>query len=124
MALQQQDSDDDEETGAPAAASYESKSGGIVDVLNSMKENADGEVADRRKGEGDARANLNLLKVSLEGKIGADTKDLDEEKSAIAEATSGDKVFGLINDMISKLEKEAEDNAGEKAQYAARDPGH
>jgi len=87
--VQSQDSDDDEETGAPAAATYESKSGGIVDVLNSMKEKAEGELADLRKAEGDARANFNMLKGSLEGKIGADTKDLDEEKSAIAEATSG-----------------------------------
>ena len=59
-----------------------------------------------------------------EGKVGADTKDKDDEKSAIAEATSGGKVFGFVNDTISKLEKEAEDAAGEKAQYAARDPGH
>ena len=87
--LQSQDDDDDEETGAPAAASYESKSGGIVDVLNSMKEKAEGELADLRKAEGDARGNFNMLKGSLEGKIGADTKDLDEEKSAIAEATQG-----------------------------------
>jgi len=87
--VQSQDSDDDDETGAPAAASYESKSGGIVDVLNSMKDKAQGELDDLRKAEGDARANFNMLKGSLEGKIGADTKDLDDEKSAIAEATSG-----------------------------------
>jgi len=87
--VQSQDSDDDDETGAPAAAAYESKSGGIVDVLNSMKEKAEGELSDLRKAEGDARANFNMLKGSLEGKIGADTKDLDEEKSAIAEATQG-----------------------------------
>jgi chromosome segregation ATPase len=84
--LQSQDDDDDEETGAPAAAAYESKSGGIVDVLNSMKEKAEGELADLRKAEGAAQQNFNMLKGSLEGKIGADTKDLDGEKSAIAEA--------------------------------------
>jgi len=87
--IQSQDSDDDDETGAPAAASYENKSGGIVDVLNGMKDKAQGELDDLRKAEGDARANFNMLKGSLEGKIGADTKDLDDEKSAIAEATSG-----------------------------------
>jgi hypothetical protein len=54
-----------------------------------MKEKAEGELSDLRKAEGDARANFNMLKGSLEGKIGADTKDLDEEKSAIAEATQG-----------------------------------
>merc|ERR1719327_1586952 len=87
--LQSQDDDDDDETGAPAAATYENKSGGIVDVLNGMKEKAEAELADLRKAEGDARANFNMLKGSLEGKIGADTKDLDEEKAAIAEATQG-----------------------------------
>jgi chromosome segregation ATPase len=87
--LQSQDDDDDEETGAPAAATYESKSGGIVDVLNSMKEKAESELADLRKAEGAARQNFNMLKSSLEGKIAADTKDLDEEKSAIAEANQG-----------------------------------
>merc|ERR1719238_846889 len=86
-ALLQSQDDDDEETGAPAAATYESKSGGIVDVLNSMKEKAEGELADLRKAEGEARQNFNMLKGSLEGKIGADTKDKDEETSAIAEAT-------------------------------------
>jgi len=85
--LQSQDSDDDDETGAPAAATYENNSGGIVEVLNGMKEKAEGELSDLRKAEGNARANFNMLKGSLEGKIGADTKDLDEEKSAIAEAT-------------------------------------
>merc|ERR1719198_2027841 len=87
--LQSQDDDDDDETGAPAAATYESKSGGIVDVLNGMKDKAQGELDDLRKAEGDARANFNMLKGSLEGKIGADNKDLDEEKAAIAEATQG-----------------------------------
>jgi hypothetical protein len=87
--LQSQDDDDDEETGAPAAATYESKSGGIVDVLNNMKEKAEGELADLRKAEGAALQNFNMLKSSLEGKIAADTKDLDGEKSAIAEATQG-----------------------------------
>jgi len=87
--LQSQDNDDDDDTGAPAAAAYESKSGGIVDVLNGMKDKAQGELDDLRKAEGDARANFNMLKGSLEGKIGADNKDLDEEKSAIAEATQG-----------------------------------
>merc|ERR1719198_209537 len=87
--LQSQDDDDDEETGAPAAANYKSSSGGIVDVLNGMKDKAEGELADLRKAEGDARANFNMLKGSLEGKIGADNKDLDGEKTAIAEATQG-----------------------------------
>jgi len=87
--LQSQNEDDDDDTGAPAAASYKSSSGGIVDVLNGMKDKAQGELDDLRKAEADAQANFNMLKGSLEGKIGADSKDLDEEKSAIADAENG-----------------------------------
>jgi chromosome segregation ATPase len=73
--------DDDDETGSPAASSYESHSGGIVDVLNGMKEKAEGELAELRKAEANAQQNFNMLKGSLDGQIAADTKDMDEEKS-------------------------------------------
>jgi len=86
--LQSQDDDDDEETGAPAAATYETgRSIPIEDVLKGMKDKAEGELADLRKAETDALHNFNMLKGSLEGKMAADSKDLDEEKSAAAEAT-------------------------------------
>jgi len=75
------DDDDDDEQGAPAPNSYESHSGGIVDVLNGMKEKAEGELKELRKAESNAAQNFNMLKGSLDGQIGADTKDLDEEKS-------------------------------------------
>jgi len=85
MALvQSSDDDDDDEMGAPAAKSYESQSGGIVDVLNNMKEKAEGELKDLRKAENNAAQNFNMLKGSLEGQIGADNKDMDEEKSTKA----------------------------------------
>ena len=35
--------------GAPAAKNYESKSGGIVDVLEDMKDKADAELSELRK---------------------------------------------------------------------------
>ena len=78
------DEDDDDEEGAPAPNSYESHSGGIVDVLNGMKEKAEGELKELRKAESNAAQNFNMLKGSLEGQIGADSKDLDEEKSTKA----------------------------------------
>ena len=87
MALvQSQDSsdDDDEEQGAPAPDAYQPKSGGIVDVLANMKEKAEGELKELRKAESNAAQNFDMLKGSLEGQIGADTKDMDEEKSAKA----------------------------------------
>jgi len=80
--LQQQGDDDDSEFGAPAAAVYESKSGGIVDVLADMKDKAESELDELRKAEGNAKHNFNMLKQSLEDQIAADTTDLDQEKAA------------------------------------------
>jgi len=82
--LQSQGDDDDSEFGAPAAAVYESKSGGIVDVLADMKDKAESELDELRKAEGNAKHNFNMLKQSLEDQIAADTTDLDQEKAAKA----------------------------------------
>ena len=82
--VQAQGDDDDSEFGAPAAAVYESKSGGIVDVLADMKDKAESELDELRKAEGNAKHNFNMLKQSLEDQIGADTTDLDQEKASKA----------------------------------------
>merc|ERR1719503_56131 len=82
--VQAQGDDDDSEFGAPAAAVYESKSGGIVDVLADMKDKAESELDELRKAEGNAKHNFNMLKQSLEDQIAADSTDLDQEKSAKA----------------------------------------
>jgi chromosome segregation ATPase len=82
--VQSQNDDDDSEFGAPAAAVYESKSGGIVDVLADMKDKAESELDELRKAEGNAKHNFNMLKQSLEDQIAADSTDLDQEKAAKA----------------------------------------
>jgi chromosome segregation ATPase len=84
--VQSSSDDDDSDAGAPAPDAYKNKSGGIVDVLNDMKEKAEGELSELRKAEGNAKQNFMMLKQSLEGQIGADTKDMDDEKSAKAAA--------------------------------------
>merc|ERR1712008_654576 len=56
----------DEEFGAPAAAAYKSQSGGIIDVLEDMKEKAESQLAELQ--------------------IAADGKDMKEEKTSKAEA--------------------------------------
>merc|ERR1719352_2280353 len=84
MALVQQkqaSDDEDEELGAPAAAVYKSHSGGIFDVLEDMKEKAEGQLNDLRKAESTAKHNFNMLKQSLTDEMEADQKDMDEEKS-------------------------------------------
>merc|ERR1719498_1006982 len=72
--------------GAPAAAVYKTHSGGIVDVLEDLKEKAEGELSDARKAESNAKHNYNMMKQSLDDQMGADTKEMNEEKSAKAGA--------------------------------------
>jgi len=87
MAMVQASNDDeDSDTGAPAPASYKNKSGGIIDILEDMKEKAEGELSDLRKAEGSAKQEYAMLKGSLDGQIGADSKDLADEKSGKAAA--------------------------------------
>merc|ERR1719498_963668 len=82
MALvQQQSGSDDEELGAPAAAVYKTHSGSIFDVLEDMKEKAEGQLNDLRKAESTSQHNFNMLKQSLTDEIENDNKDMDEEKS-------------------------------------------
>merc|ERR1719400_1591764 len=85
LALAQTD-EGDEEFGAPVAAAYKSQSGGIIEVLEDMKEKAESQLAELRKAEETAKHNYDMLKQSLEAQIAADTKDMKEEKTGKAEA--------------------------------------
>merc|ERR1719487_188380 len=85
-------SNDDEDFGAPAAATYKSQSGNIVDLLDDLKEKAEEELADVRKAESGAKHNYQMLKQSLEDQIAADTKDMNEQQSAKALANAQDNL--------------------------------
>merc|ERR1712060_74858 len=85
LVLAQTDQGDDM-TGAPAAAVYKSQSGGIIDVLEDMKEKAESQLAELRKAEGSAQHNYAMLKQSLEAQIAADEKDMKAEKASKAES--------------------------------------
>merc|ERR1719428_619381 len=87
--VQSQQGEADSEAGAPAAATYKSQSGGIVDVLEDLKEKAEAELADARKAESSAKHNYEMMKQSLEDQIAADTKDMNEEKAGLEAATEG-----------------------------------
>merc|ERR1719174_3642654 len=98
---------DDEELGAPAAATYKSHSSSIFDVLEDLKEKAEGQLAELRKAESGAKHNYNMLKQSLTDQMEADTKDMDDEKSfkasteeskAVAEGDLAETVKGLAED--------------------------
>jgi len=73
-------------SGAPAPDAYKSKSGGIVDMLEDLKDKAETELSEARKAEANAAHNYEMLKTSLEGSIASETKDMEEEKSAKAAA--------------------------------------
>merc|ERR1719157_45867 len=72
-----------------------------------MKEKAEGQLAELRKAESTTKHNFNMLKQSLEDQIGADNKDMAEEKSlkaateesnAVAEGDLAETVKGLAED--------------------------
>merc|ERR1719367_160858 len=89
VALVQSQSSDDQEPGAPEAAVYKTHSSGILDVLEDMKEKAEGSLSDLRKEETNSKHNFEMLKQSLEDQMTADTKDMEDEKAAKAEAAEG-----------------------------------
>merc|ERR1719266_1667807 len=89
VALVQSQNSDDQEPGAPEAAVYKTHSSGIVDVLEDMKEKAEGSLSDLRKEETNSNHNFEMLKQSLEDQMSADTKDMEDEKAAKAEAAEG-----------------------------------
>jgi hypothetical protein len=121
--VQNQNDDDDEELGAPAAKVYESKSGGIVDVLADMRDKAESELADLRKAENNAKHNFNMLKQSLEDQIGADTTDLKQEKSALAASEEGKATaegdLSVTNKELAAAENELATASAECMQVAA-----
>jgi len=82
--VQAQQSEEDGDMGAPAAAVYKSHSGGIVDVLEDLKEKAETELAEARKAESTTKHNFEMMKSSLEAQIGDATKDMEAEKSSKA----------------------------------------
>jgi len=105
--VQQQSGSEDEEPGAPAAAVYKTHSGSIFDILEDMKEKAEGQLSDLRKAESTAKHNFNMLKQSLEDEIEADGKDMDEEKSLKA-ATEEQQATadGDLAETLAELKKD------------------
>jgi len=81
------DSDEeDEETGAPAGATYENKSGGILESLDNLLSKAEDQLAEARKEESAAAGNFNVKKQALTDEISFATKDMDAAKKNSAAA--------------------------------------
>jgi len=135
---QQESESEDDEVGAPAAAVYKTHSTSILDVLDDLKEKAEGELSDLRKAEMNAKHNFDMLSMGLTDSIAADNKLLTKsktEKAALSESKAtaeGDlamTVKSLEEDIATKASTEtkcaevAADHAtsmeGRKAELAA-----
>jgi hypothetical protein len=82
-----EDSDDDDaEFGAPAPDAYKSHSGGIVEVLEDMKEKAEGELSEARKAESNSQHNYDMLKQGIVDEIAAAEHEKAEAEAAKTEA--------------------------------------
>jgi len=112
VALVQSQNSDDQEPGAPEAAVYKTHSSGILDVLADMKEKAEGSLSDLRKEETNSKHNFEMLKQSLEDQMTADTKDMDDEKAAKAEAAEGKATAeGDLEETVKLLKNTKDDLA-------------
>jgi len=65
----------DDDTGAPAAAAYEGKSGGIIDVLGDLSEKAEKQLEDLRKKEQVAVHEFEMMAQALKDSIKFAAKD-------------------------------------------------
>jgi len=84
-----QSGSDDEDSGAPDPAVYESQSGGVMDTLNKLLEEAQGQLDEARNKETANIQAFQMLKQGLEDEVKFGNKEMDEAKqsrSASAEA--------------------------------------
>jgi len=84
-----QSSQQDDDMGAPDPAAFQSSSGGVVDTLNSLLEEAQTQLDQSRATETADVQNFEMLKQSLEDEIKFANKEMDETKkgkSASAES--------------------------------------
>jgi len=99
---------DDSEAGAPAAAVYESASGGIVGVLEGLTEKAEAQLDKARKAESTSVQNYQMLKQSLTDEVKFAEKDMAKAKKGLAE--SQEKKAAATGDLDSTSKDLAEDN--------------
>jgi len=99
---QQSEDADDLAFGAPSAAAYKTHSSGILDVLEDLKEKAEGQLSDLRKAESNNRHNFEMLKQSLVDQAAADTKDREDEQAAKTSATESKIAAASDLDATSK----------------------
>jgi len=80
----QQAEDASEDAGAPAAAVYNSASGGIIQTLQDLYDKGEAQLEESRKTETQSTQAYQMLKQSLEDSIKYANKDMDKAKKALA----------------------------------------
>merc|ERR1719322_1191323 len=88
---------EDGDVGAPAAATYEGHSSGIIETLENLLEKAEGQLSEARNKETSAKNNYEMLKQSLEDDIANANKDLDAAKKSLA--ASGETKAAATGDL-------------------------
>merc|ERR1712228_640071 len=76
--------DADEEPGAPAAAVYASKSGGIISTLEGLMEKAQSQLSEAQKAETTSINNYELLKQAAEDEVKFSTSSMAEKKQDLS----------------------------------------
>lgn len=94
--------DDAQDPGAPAAAVYETHSGGVLEILESLLEKAEEQLDTLRKSETTAVHNFELLKQSLEDEMKVAKKELADAKTGVAAAEEAKSVADGDLEVTSK----------------------
>jgi len=111
-----QDQDEDDSTGAPDAATYESKSGGILDALADLQSKAEDELSEARKAESKSQNNFDLKKQALTDEIKFANKDMDEAKKT--KAATEEKKAGAEGELTSVTKALNEDKKANSLLHA------
>jgi uncharacterized coiled-coil DUF342 family protein len=72
--------------GAPAAAVYEKKSGGLVELIDELRDKAETQLRELRTNEVKAKQNYGMISQSLKAQLAASKTEFDDEKSSKASA--------------------------------------
>jgi chromosome segregation ATPase len=111
--IQSEQSSDDDDAGAPAPATYENQSGGILDVLNDLLEKAQGELEKTRGQEKADIQNFEMLKQSLEDEIKFANKEKSEAATSKTESQEGKATAeGDLNVTQKALDEDIKDLSG------------
>jgi len=87
-----QTASDDDDSGAPDPAVYDNQSGGVLDTLNKLLEEAQSQLEDARNKETASIQAFQMMKQGLEDEIKFANKEMDESKQSKSASAEGQAV--------------------------------